>query len=52
MSYMSFTECFSAFTPNDNPNVAGMWVLGGAFLAQYYSIYNIQEKTIGFVRAA
>ncbi|CAG9837942.1 unnamed protein product [Diabrotica balteata] len=45
------TTCVSAFVPDDTmgPNT---WIFGGAFLAQYYSIYNIEDKTIGFVRAA
>ncbi|CAG9864101.1 unnamed protein product [Phyllotreta striolata] len=44
--------CVSAFTPSSTTPTEGLWVLGGAFLSQYYSIYNINEKTIGFVRAA
>ncbi|CAH1163535.1 unnamed protein product [Phaedon cochleariae] len=52
MSYMGITVCFSAFVPTTASSTEGLWVLGGAFLSQYYSIYNIEDKTIGFVRAA
>ncbi|KAL1513495.1 hypothetical protein ABEB36_002899 [Hypothenemus hampei] len=49
MSYMSVTFCISAFLSHDIKNY---WVLGGAFLSEYYTIYNVQEKKIGFVKAA
>nr|CAI5847820.1 unnamed protein product [Callosobruchus analis] len=38
--------------PNTSPLGANIWVLGGAFLSQYYSIYDLDNKVIGFVRAA
>ncbi|XP_060532858.1 lysosomal aspartic protease-like [Cylas formicarius] len=51
MSYFSFTICLSAFVPQEMyPD--NFWVLGGAFLSQIYTIYNVEEKQIGFVRAA
>ncbi|XP_030766306.1 lysosomal aspartic protease-like [Sitophilus oryzae] len=49
MTWHSFTFCVSAFIPSDTNN---MWVLGGAFLSEYYSIYDIGNKQIGFVKAA
>ncbi|CAH0552174.1 unnamed protein product [Brassicogethes aeneus] len=46
------TYCMSAFQPSETVTEETMWVIGGAFLSKYYSIYNIAERTIGFVRAA
>ncbi|XP_056629561.1 uncharacterized protein LOC130440442 [Diorhabda sublineata] len=51
-SNTTITTCISAFSPTSSSSTNGLWVLGGAFLAQFYSIYNVQDKTIGFVRAA
>ncbi|KAG5888198.1 hypothetical protein JTB14_036210 [Gonioctena quinquepunctata] len=51
ISSPSLTICITAFIPMAE-NAEGIWVLGGAFLSQYYSIYSIEDKTIGFVRAA
>uniref|UniRef100_A0A6P7FU10 Lysosomal aspartic protease-like n=1 Tax=Diabrotica virgifera virgifera TaxID=50390 RepID=A0A6P7FU10_DIAVI len=45
------TTCISAFVPDDTMG-KNTWIFGGAFLSLYYSIYNIEDKTIGFVRAA
>lgn len=42
--------CVSAFTPSTDPAMKNTWVLGGAFLSQFYTIYNIEKKTIGIVR--
>lgn len=44
--------CMSAFTYSDAPSEQDVWVLGGAFLSEYYSIYDIENKKIGFVKAA
>ncbi|KAJ8976410.1 hypothetical protein NQ317_005329 [Molorchus minor] len=52
MTIHSFTFCISAFVPASTESEENVWVLGGAFLAQYYSIYNINDKLIGFVKAA
>ncbi|XP_018563231.1 aspartic proteinase A2-like [Anoplophora glabripennis] len=52
MSYMSFTVCLSSFVPTATPSETGLWVLGGAFLSEYYSIYDVFNKKIGFVKAA
>ncbi|XP_066256821.1 cathepsin D-like [Euwallacea similis] len=49
LSYYSITLCLSTFVPHDYTN---FWVLGGAFLAEYYTIYNVNDKTIGIVKAA
>ncbi|XP_074042272.1 lysosomal aspartic protease isoform X2 [Leptinotarsa decemlineata] len=43
--------CVSAFTATQYSSDKELWILGGAFLSQYYSIYNIQNKTIGLVKA-
>ena len=52
MSWGPFTFCLSAFTYSDNPAEQDNWVLGGAFLAEYYSIYDLAKRRIGFVKAA
>ncbi|KAJ3637672.1 hypothetical protein MTP99_001112 [Tenebrio molitor] len=51
MSYHSITLCLSAFIPANTVQEQNRWMLGGAFLAQFYTVYNVQEKTIGFVRS-
>lgn len=52
MSYHAITVCLSCFIKDNTPSAKGLWVFGGAFLAEYYSIYNIPDKLIGFVKAA
>lgn len=52
MAYKGLTICTSAFTYSDDPSEQHAWILGAAFLTQYYSIYDIENKQIGFVRAA
>ncbi|KAJ3649035.1 hypothetical protein Zmor_020797 [Zophobas morio] len=49
MSYHSITLCLSAFVPAYTIQEQDRWILGGAFLAKFYTVYNVQEKTIGFV---
>lgn len=44
--------CLSAFTSSSTASEENRWILGGAFLSEFYSIYNIREKQIGFVKAA
>nr|UJP31644.1 cathepsin D2 [Dermestes maculatus] len=52
MSLSSVTICISAFTAAESPQEQGRWVLGAAFLSEYFSIYDLQNKQIGFVKAA
>lgn len=52
MSIGALTLCVSAFTYSEAPSEQNVWVMGGAFLSVYYSIYDIDNKKIGFVRAA
>lgn len=47
-----FTICISAFTAATTVSEQNRWILGGAFLAKYYSIYDMENKQVGFVRAA
>ncbi|ENN74588.1 aspartic proteinase A2 [Dendroctonus ponderosae] len=49
MTYWGIGVCLSAFEPYESSNT---WVLGGAFLSEYYTIYNIEDKQIGIVKAA
>ena len=51
-STFASTKCISAFVAPEAPTEEGMWILGGAFLSQFYSIYDIEEYKIGFVTAA
>lgn len=51
LSYKSFTLCLSAFMEAKTYD-ADIWVLGGAFLSEYYSIYDLEHNKIGFVKAA
>lgn len=52
MSMGAVTVCLSAFVGPSAPTEQNYWILGGAFLAEFYSIYDIQNTKIGFVRAA
>ncbi|KAK9732354.1 Eukaryotic aspartyl protease [Popillia japonica] len=52
LSIGPFTTCISAFTAATTVSEQKRWVLGGAFLARYYSIYDIANKRMGLVRAA
>ncbi|GJQ82675.1 hypothetical protein Trydic_g19690 [Trypoxylus dichotomus] len=52
LSVGPFTVCISAFTAATTVSEEKRWILGGAFLAKYYSIYDVGNKQIGFVRAA
>lgn len=45
------TVCISSFKSYDSLS-QDVWVLGGAFLSEYYSVYNIDKRTISFVKAA
>lgn len=50
-SAFGFTMCLSAIQGAQSKDTDSMWIIGAAFLAQYYSIYDIENKQIGFVRA-
>nr|UHM21926.1 cathepsin D2 [Zabrotes subfasciatus] len=50
-TFSSMEICISAFGPNNVPTEENLWVLGGAFLSEFYSIYDIENKQIGFVKA-
>jgi len=52
MSLGAVTVCLSAFIGNNSPAYQNRWILGGAFLAQFYSIYDLENNKIGFVTAA
>lgn len=52
MAYGPLTMCISAFTYSNDPSEQHAWVFGAAFLSPFYSIYDIENKKIGFVRAA
>ncbi|XP_050294886.1 uncharacterized protein LOC126735047 [Anthonomus grandis grandis] len=49
LSYFALNLCLSAFVPADYND---FWVLGGAFLSEYYTIYDVENKQIGIVKAA
>lgn len=52
MAYAGLSVCMSAFSYSDSPAEQNVWVIGGAFLTEYYSVYDIDNKRIGFVKAA
>ncbi|GLV43473.1 cathepsin D [Carabus blaptoides fortunei] len=51
LSYKSLTLCLSAFMEAKTYD-SNIWVLGGAFLSEYFSIYDLEHNKIGFVKAA
>ncbi|KRT81659.1 hypothetical protein AMK59_5132 [Oryctes borbonicus] len=52
LSIGPFTVCISAFTAATTVSEQNRWFLGGAFLSKYYTIYDLGNKQLGFVRAA
>lgn len=50
MSYHSITLCLSAFEPANTVQEQNRWILGGAFLAEFYTVYDVAERKIGFVK--
>ncbi|XP_066581272.1 cathepsin D-like [Prorops nasuta] len=46
MNYYGFEICLSPFASHNNT----YWLIGGAFLMQFYSEFNIKEKTIAFAQ--
>lgn len=52
MSVGPVTVCISAFVGANYPALPNSWILGGGFLAHYYSIYDMGNNQIGFVTAA
>lgn len=49
---MSVTICLSAFVEGDAISEQNKWIIGGAFLSEYYSIYDLENKQVGLVKAA
>ncbi|KAK4884207.1 hypothetical protein RN001_000478 [Aquatica leii] len=52
ISFGPITYCVSAFVKSDVASEQSIWILGGAFLSHFYSIYDIEHQQIGFVTAA
>ncbi|XP_022913048.1 lysosomal aspartic protease-like [Onthophagus taurus] len=46
------TVCISAFVEGTATSDKNHWLLGGAFLSKFFSIYDLEKKRIGFVLAA
>lgn len=52
LTFGGFALCLSAFVPTDmSPPYADRWVLGGAFLNKFYTIYDKINDRIGFAEA-
>ncbi|XP_018328790.1 lysosomal aspartic protease-like [Agrilus planipennis] len=49
LSWNSFMLCITSFVASNTTN---LWVLGGAFLSEFYSIYDIEHLQLGLVKAA
>jgi len=43
--------CLFAFMGADFPPPGPQWILGDVFMRQYYTVFNYNEKTIGFAKA-
>ncbi|XP_054277025.1 lysosomal aspartic protease-like [Macrosteles quadrilineatus] len=52
ISYSGITLCLSAFQPAEPSAANNTWVLGGAFLYQYYTAYDIVKRKIMIAEAA
>lgn len=52
ITFKEITLCLSSFVSAQTPDEIGRWILGGSFLGKFYTVYNIKERNIGFVRSA
>ncbi|XP_045477887.1 lysosomal aspartic protease-like [Harmonia axyridis] len=52
VTFKSLSICLSALRPAESKEEEQRWVLGGAFLSEVYTIFNVEQNTIGLVRAA
>ncbi|XP_054280935.1 lysosomal aspartic protease-like [Macrosteles quadrilineatus] len=52
VSYSGITICLSAFQPGEHSTGPDQWVLGGAFLYQYYTAYDVVRRKILIAEAA
>ena len=43
--------CLFAFMGMDFPAPGPNWILGDVFMRQYYTVFNYQDKTVGFAKA-
>lgn len=43
--------CLFAFMGMDFPNGGPQWILGDVFMRQYYTVFNYNDKTVGFAKA-
>jgi hypothetical protein len=43
--------CLFAFLGMDFPPPGPQWILGDVFMRQYYTVFNVMDKTIGFAKA-
>lgn len=45
------SACLSVFASTEFADQNNLWTLGSAFLAQYYTLYDINASKIGFATA-
>lgn len=45
MTVSNIEACFSPFVPNPDPN-AKEWELGGAFMMQFYTEFNLDDNVV------
>ena len=45
-------KCRLLLKPEVNPYFAGIWLMGNAFLREYYSIHDYESKRIALIRVA
>ncbi|KAL3287469.1 hypothetical protein HHI36_001939 [Cryptolaemus montrouzieri] len=51
-TWRAISVCVSTFQGAETPSEKNKWFLGGSFLTEVYTIYDVSEKKIGLVRAA
>ncbi|CAG8665279.1 9071_t:CDS:2 [Racocetra persica] len=45
------TDCISAIIPSEFSPTADVWIVGQTFLKNVYSVYDVENKQVGFARS-